>query len=92
MVPGVATLDRMVRSCLQWVRPIFHSHGGLRKPEGRCPTWGEYRSGGTGGTHPGMDILPDLSPRAKPYCAAEGCTSLPRIVELAHAGDTILPQ
>ena len=28
----------------------------------------EYRSGGTGGAHPGVDIFPDLSPRAKPYC------------------------
>ena len=28
----------------------------------------QYRSGGTGGTHPGMDFFPDLSPRAKPYC------------------------
>ena len=32
---------------------------------------GEYRSGGTGGTHPGMDIFPDLSPRAKPYCGVK---------------------
>ena len=28
----------------------------------------EYRSGGTGGPHPGVDIFPDLSPRAKPCC------------------------
>ena len=29
----------------------------------------EYRSGVTGGPHPGLDIFPDLSPRAtgKPY-------------------------
>ena len=27
----------------------------------------EYGSGGTGGPHPGVDIFPDLSPRAKPY-------------------------
>ena len=25
----------------------------------------EYRSGVTGGPHPGVDIFPDLSPRAK---------------------------
>ena len=31
----------------------------------------EYRSGGTGGPHPGMDIFPDLSPRAKPYCGVK---------------------
>ena len=28
----------------------------------------EYRSGGTRDSHPGVDIFPDLSPRAKPYC------------------------
>ena len=28
----------------------------------------EYRSGGTGGPYHGVDIFPDLSPRAKPYC------------------------
>ena len=27
----------------------------------------EYRSGVTGGPYPGVDIFPDLSPRAKPY-------------------------
>ena len=26
----------------------------------------EYRSGGTGGPHPGVDIFPDLPPRARP--------------------------
>ena len=31
----------------------------------------EYRSGGTGGAHPGVDISPDLSPRAKPYCGVK---------------------
>ena len=31
----------------------------------------EYRSGGTGGPHPGVDIFPDLSPRAKPYCGGK---------------------
>ena len=31
----------------------------------------EYRSGGTGGAHPGVDIFPDLSPRAKPYCGVK---------------------
>ena len=30
----------------------------------------KYRSGGTGGPHPGVNIFPDLSPRAKPYCGA----------------------
>ena len=28
----------------------------------------EYRSGVTGGPQPGLDIFPDLSPRAKRYC------------------------
>ena len=31
----------------------------------------EYRSGGTGGPHSGVDIFPDLSPRAKPYCGVK---------------------
>ena len=31
----------------------------------------EYRSGVTGGPHPGLDIFPDLSPRAKPYCGVK---------------------
>ena len=32
---------------------------------------GETRSGGTGGPHPGVDIFPDLSLRAKPYCGVK---------------------
>ena len=36
----------------------------------------EYRSGGTGGPHPGVDIFPDLSPRAKPYCGVKGSKGL----------------
>ena len=35
------------------------------------PSWVEYRSGGTGDPHPGVDIFPDLSPRAKPYCGVK---------------------
>ena len=31
----------------------------------------EYRSGVTGGPHPGVDIFSDLSPRAKPYCGVK---------------------
>ena len=31
----------------------------------------EYRSGGTGGPHPGGDIFRDLSPRVKPYCGVK---------------------
>ena len=49
----------------------------------------EYRSGVTGGPHPGLDIFPDLSPRTKPYCGvkcSQGCTSLPRIVERGETG------
>ena len=34
----------------------------------------EYRSGGTGGPHPGADIFPDLSPRAKPYNCGVKCS------------------
>ena len=43
------------------------SHRELREPGGG-PSWVEYRSGGSGDPHHGMDIFPDLSPRAKPYC------------------------
>ena len=32
------------------------------------PSWVEYRSGGTGDPHLGVDIFPNLSPKAKPYC------------------------
>ena len=35
------------------------------------PSWVEYRSGGTGGPRPGVDIFPDLSLRAKHYCAVK---------------------
>ena len=64
---------RQVSISLQRVtRPISPSHIELREPgSGRGPFWVEYRSGGTGGPHPGMNILnifPDLSPRVKPYC------------------------
>ena len=66
MVPGVATLDRSPDQS-PGVRPISPSTGTEGNQEG-WPSWVEYRSGGTGGPHPGVDIFPDLSPRAKPYC------------------------
>ena len=59
------------------------------------PSRVEYRLGGTGGPHPGVDIFLDLSPRAKPYCGikcSQGCISLPLIVEHGETGDTIPPQ
>ena len=31
----------------------------------------EYRSGVTGGPHPGVNIFLDLFPRAKPYCGVK---------------------
>ena len=31
----------------------------------------EYRSGGTGGPHSGVDISLEPSPRAKPYCGVK---------------------
>ena len=31
----------------------------------------EYRSVVIGGPHPGVDIFPGLSPRAKPYCGVK---------------------
>ena len=40
------------------------------------PSWEECRSGGTVGPHPGVDIFPDLSPRAKPYCGVKGSQGL----------------
>ena len=66
MIPGVATLDRSPDQS-PGVRPISPSTGTEGNQEG-WPSWVEYRSGGTGGPHPGVDIFPDLSPRAKPYC------------------------
>ena len=71
MVPGVAILDYMVRTCLHSARPIPYSHGGLREAGEGCLTWGKYRSGGTRGTHPEMNIFSDLSPMAKPYCGVK---------------------
>ena len=69
MVPGVATLDRIPDQSPA-VRPISPSTGTEGNQEG-WPSWVEYRSGGTGGPHPGVDIFPDLSPRAKPYCGVK---------------------
>ena len=69
MVPGVATLDRSPDQS-PGVRPISPSTGTEGNQEG-WPSWVEYRSGGTGGPHPGVDIFPDLSPRAKPYCGVK---------------------
>ena len=66
VVPKVATLDRGPDQS-QRVRPISPSH---REPGGG-PSWVEYRSGGTGDQHPGIDIFPDLSQRAKPYCGVK---------------------
>ena len=65
VVPGVATLDRSPDQS-PGVRPISPSTRTEGNQEG-WPSWVEYRSGGTGGPHPGVDIFPDLSPRAKPY-------------------------
>ena len=69
MVPAVATLDRSPDQS-PGVRPISPSTGTEGNQEG-WPSWVEYRSGGTGGPHPGVDIFPDLSPRAKPYCGVK---------------------
>ena len=69
MVPGVATLDRSPDQS-PGVRPISPSTGTEGNQEG-WPSWVEYRSGGTGGPHPGVDIFPDLSPTAKPYCGVK---------------------
>ena len=67
MIPGIVTLDRGPDQS-PGVRPIFPSHLGLRETRMGGPSWVQYRSGVTGGPpHPGVDILPDLSPRAKPY-------------------------
>ena len=69
VVPGVATLDGSPDQS-PGVRPISPSTGTKGNQEG-WPSWVEYRSGGTGGPHPGVDIFPDLSPRAKPYCGVK---------------------
>ena len=49
---------------------IPQSSGTKGNQEG-WPSWVEYRSGGTGGPHPGVDIFLNLSPRAKPYCGLD---------------------
>ena len=36
----------------------------------------DYRSGVTGDPHRGVDIFPDLFPRAKPYCGVKCCKRL----------------
>ena len=66
MVPGVATLDRSPDQS-PGMRPISPSTETKGNQEG-WPSWVEHRSSGTRGSHPGVDIFPDLSPRAKPYC------------------------
>ena len=38
---------------------------------GRGPSWGEYRPGGTGGSHPGIKV-PDLPPGARPISHSPG--------------------
>ena len=55
VVPGVATLDRGPDQS-PGVRPISPSTGTEGNQEG-WPSWVEYRSGGTGGPHPGVDIF-----------------------------------
>ena len=65
-------MDRSPDQSLE-VRPISPSHYELRGTRRGWPFWVEYRSGGTGGPHPGVDIFPDLSPRPKPYCG-EKCS------------------
>ena len=67
VVPGIATLDRSPDQSLG-VRPISPSTRGNQ--EG-WPSWVDYRSSGTRGPCTGVDIFPDLSPRAKPDCGVK---------------------
>ena len=43
---------------------------GSRGP-GRGPSWGEYRTGGTGGSHPEIEV-PDLPPGVRPISHCSG--------------------
>ena len=62
LVPGVVSHPGIkVPDLLPGVRPIPHSAGKRGKQEG-SPSWENYRSGVTGGSHVGMNISPDLSP------------------------------
>ena len=70
MILGVVTLERGPDQS-PGVRPISPSHQGLRETRRGGPSWVEYRSGVTRGPHPGLDIFPDVSPRAKPYCGVK---------------------
>ena len=45
----------------------------------------EYKSGVTGGPHRGVDIFPDLSPRAKPYCGVK-CSQGSKVPDRTKGG------
>jgi len=49
---------------------------------GRGPFWGEYRSEGTGGSHPGIKV-PDLPPGARPISHNPG-HSLNHLIYSVH--------
>ena len=49
---------------------------GTKGNQERWPSWAENGSGGTGGRHHGVDIFPDLSPRAKAQYGVKHCQGL----------------
>ena len=57
MVPGVTTLDRGPDQSSGGEAHMPQSLGTKGNQEG-WPSWVEYRSSGTGGPHPGVDIFP----------------------------------
>ena len=67
LVPGVATLDWSPDQSPGGETYNPQSLGNKANQEGG-QSWVEYRSGGTRGPHPGVDMFQDLSPRVKPYC------------------------
>ena len=69
VVPRVATLDRSPDS--RWGEAHIPQSLGTKRNQEGWPSWVEYRSGGTSGPHPGVDIFSDLSPRDKPYCGVK---------------------
>ena len=70
MVPGIAILTRVL-IILRGKAHILQSLRTKGNQEGWPSCRVEYRSGGTGGPYPGVDIFPELSPRVKPYCGVK---------------------
>ena len=54
-----------------WVKYGWQGRKTGSRVPGRGPSWGEYRSGGTEGSHPGIKV-PDLPPGVRPISHSPG--------------------